>query len=374
MRFRKTVVLLLFLVLVISTFEPLLSEGPATSTPDVWVVVQTNDPVDVVRVMLKDLENVQGLVLIFAIEDNTTKAIGNVINQMDGWLAAFPEYKIDVQITYRFSDKYGYLLPEENGANWVLNSTACFSDLFMADYYRDLAWEFKQYPNVVLFTGYNEPYNHFANKYLAQEVIKKEYTTFKSFCPWLNFSTEFGMAVDFWQGFLGFPENITVENDMVPFWRDYSDYVGFNLWVDRVNPLSGYDEESQARFDNALAVASEWSAKLNKPIHINEFPCWYENRVKTIVQKYMRAPNICAFYQLCFPAVGAVNDGGAYGIYNINPTNNTFTRNPLCYNVYNSAFNDPPPSTFAPVYASLMFGVVTAACIILLIAKKKNGK
>ena len=88
----------------------------------------------------------------------------------------------------------------------------------------------------------------------------------------------------------------------------------------------------------------------------------------------MRAPNIWAFYGLCFPAVGAVNDGGAYGIYNINPANNTFTRNPLCYNVYNSAFNDPPPSTFAPVYASLMFGVVSAACIILLVAKKKNGK
>ncbi len=207
MRFGKTIITFLLVVLIVSSFVPLLIDSAATSTPDVWVVVQTKYPVDVVRAMLKDLGNVQGLVLIFEIEDNTTAAISKVVDKMADWFAQLPEYKIDVQITYLFADKYGYLLPEEKGANWVLNSTACFSDSFMTEYYGALANLFKQYRNVVLFTGFNEPYNHFSNKYLAQEIVKKEYTTFKSVCNWVPFSVEFGMAVDFWQSFLNFLKN-----------------------------------------------------------------------------------------------------------------------------------------------------------------------
>jgi hypothetical protein len=350
MRFGKIIFLLLFFVLIVSTFAPLLNEGATAKTPDVWVVVHTNYSMDVVRPMLNDLGNVQGLVLIFEIEDNTTQAISKVTDTMAEWFMAFPDYKIDVQITYLFADRYGYLLPEEKGGNWVLNNNACYSDSFMTEYFGALANLFRQYRNVVLFTGYNEPYNHFTNKYLAQEVIKKEYTTFKSVCAWVPFSVEFSMAVDFWESFLGFPENVTVENDIVPYWRDYSDYVGFNLWVDRVSPLSGYESESQARFDSVLALASEWSVKLDKPIHINEFPCWYKDRVKTIVQDYMVAPNICAFYQLCFPAAGAVNDGGEYGLYNLNLTDNIFVRNSLCYGVYNSVFSDLSGLRLVPVY------------------------
>ncbi len=339
-RFRRAILLIVVCVLAVSTLTVLPNEVYPETTPDVWMVVQTKYPIDMVSAMLDDLRNVHGLVLIFDVEDNNTEAINKTTTTMRTWLEAFPNYQIDVQITYLFADRYGYLLPEKKGANWVLNNTDCFSDEFMTEYYQAVADVFRDFDNVVLFTGYNEPYNHFTNKYLAQEVIRKEYTTFKAVCDWVPFSVEFGMAVDFWQSFLGFPENVTLENDIVPYWRDYSDYVGFNLWVDKVSPLSGYDIDSQARFENALATASEWSAKLNKSIHINEFPCWYENRVEKIVKDYMVAPNICAFYQLCFPPTGAVNDGGEYGIYNINLTSNTFTRNPLCYGVYSSVFSN----------------------------------
>jgi hypothetical protein len=339
MRFRKFAFPILFSVIIVATFAPLSNDNALAIKTDLWVVCHTNYPFDVVHAMLNDLGNVQGLVLVFKLEDNTTKAIDQVVANLTSWLAAFPDYKIDVQVSYLFPDKYGYLLPEEMGGNYVLNSTACFSDSFMTEYFGALANVFRQFNNVVLFTGYNEPYHHFSNKYLAQEVIIKEYSIFKRECSWVNFSTEFGMATEFWQNFLGFPENITLAEDIIPFWSNYSDYVGFNLWVDRTSPLSGYDEESEARFNNALAVASEWSYKLGKPIHINEFPCWYENRVRTIAEDYMISPNICAFYQLCFPLTGAVNDGWEYALYNLNTTTNIFVRNSICYPVYNSVFS-----------------------------------
>jgi hypothetical protein len=295
---------------------------------------------------------------------------------MTTWLDELPDYQIDVQITYLFADKYGYLLQEENGANWVLNNTACFSDSFMTEYYGALAEVFRQHDNVVLFTGYNEPYHHFTDKYLAQEVIKKEYTTFKSVCSWVPFSVEFGMAIDFWQNFLGFPKNLTVADDILPYWRDYSDYVGFNLWVDRVSPLSGYDPESQTRFYDELALASEASAELNKTIHINEFPCWYKDRVKTIVQDYMHEPNICAIYQLCFPSSGAVNDGWEYALYNFNSTENstTFARNSLCYNVYHSVFDDLKDTQLTYVYVFLGCIITAVVCIIFLTRRIGSGK
>ncbi|MCW4010590.1 MAG: hypothetical protein NWF05_08225 [Candidatus Bathyarchaeota archaeon] len=341
MRFKKVVFpLLLFVVILIAVFAPLSNDNALAVEPDVWVVVHTNYPFDVVHAMLNDLGNVEGLVLVFKLEDNTTKAIDQVVANMTSWLPAFPDYKIDVQVSYLFPDKYGYLLPEEKGGNYVLNSTACFSDSFMGEYFTALADVFSQYSNVVLFTGYNEPYHHFSNKYLAQEVLKKEYTIFKEKCSWVNFSTEFGMATEFWESFLGFPENVTLEDDIVPFWRDYSDYVGVNVWVDRTSPLSGYDEESETRFNDALEELSEWSYKLGKPIHINEFPCWYEDRVKTIAENYMAEPNICAFYQLCFPRTGAVNDGWEYALYNLNTTDTSFVRNPICYDVYDSVFSN----------------------------------
>ena len=339
MRYRKFAVPLLFSVIIITIIAPLSNDNALSIKPYVWVAVHTNYPFDIVHDMLDDMGNVEGLVLVFKIEDNTTSAINQVVANMTSWFSAFPDYKIDVQVSYLFPDKYGYLLPEEKGGNYVLNNTACFSDSFMTEYLSTLAKVFKQFPNVVLFTGYNEPYHHFSNKYLAQEVIKKEYTIFKQECNWVNFSTEFGMATKFWEDFLGFPENITMPDDIVPFWRNYSDYVGFNLWVDRTSPLSGYEEESETRFYDALSLASEWSYKLNKPIHINEFPCWYENRVKTIAEDYMKSPNICAIYQLCFPETGAVNDGWEYALYNLNTTTNTFSRNPICYPVYDTVFN-----------------------------------
>jgi hypothetical protein len=386
MQLRKTVTPTILFILVFSTFGSLFSVGTlteATDPPYMWVLVQTKYPIDAIRAMLNDLGNVQGLVLIFEIEDNNTASITKVVDKMTEWFAAFPEYKIDVQITYLFADRYGNLLPEEQGANWVLNSTACFSDSFMTEYYGALANVFSVFRNVVLFTGFNEPYNHFSNKYLAQEVIKKEYTTFKSVCSWVPFSTEFGMAGDFWENFLGFPQNVTVGNDIVPYWSDYSDYVGFNLWVDKTSPTSGYDPTSQARFINALAVASEWSAKLNKPIHINEFPCWYKDRVETIVKDYMIAPNVCAVYQLCFPDTGAANDGWEYALYNLNSTSNdtTYARNPMCYDVYNAVFDDlnnnSNNSNSTPVYSILLIalvGTVSTACIIDFKRKFGNGK
>lgn len=88
------------------------------------------------------------------------------------------------------------------------------------------------------------------------------------------------MPFDYNSALWGFPKNLTLENDILPFWRDYSDYIGFNLWADQFPPSGSYSPDAEIQVEKVLVLASQYSQLFNKPIHINEFPCWYANRVE----------------------------------------------------------------------------------------------
>ncbi len=96
-----------------------------------------------------------------------------------------------------------------------------------------------KHENVILMVGFNEPYNYFRTKEMAQTIMKRENLTWKNMST-TPFSTEFLMPYTFWANYWGSPENASIEEDCVPFWRNYSDYIGVNLWAYREPPSKPY--------------------------------------------------------------------------------------------------------------------------------------
>jgi len=321
---NKSFVLFLILLLLGTTSLVVISELKEATAKvdlqdvDIYVVTHINDELEpeVIRSMLDELEVVTGIQLCVWVRNNNTDAILDAKNRLEQWMKELTDYKIVIQCDYAFADKYGYY----QHPFWIYNDTEILSQTWYTSWYGNLSEVLNRYSNVVLMVGFNEPYNHFETKEMAQTIMKREYLTWKNVSNIL-FSTEFAMPRIFWADYWGFPENVSIEDDLVPFWRDYSDYIGVNLWTYNRPPQHGVSPGTNERTIEAIETCELYSTELGKPIHVNEFPAWSREIFKYTIEKIGRYPNIGQVYQLWYwRGIEELHiDGWSYGLYNVDP-------------------------------------------------------
>ena len=352
MRKMKRVVLValvaILLFLSISTVglseinEQFASAGTEDNSNDVFVVVHLNDLLapNVIKSMLDELKVVKGVQLCVWVSDNSTGAILDAKARLSKWIPELSNYKISLQCDYAFNDKYGnYEHPF-----WKYNNTETLSQEWYTNWYGNLSEVANNYSNVVLMVGFNEPYNHFQTKDMAQTIMKREYLTWKNMSK-IPFSTEFLMPYTFWSDWWKFPKNASIEADCVPFWRDYSDYVGINLWANNAPPQYGTQQAdlSFERVKTTIKMCEFYSNLLNKPIHVNEFPAWDIETLKYFCDRVMKSPNIAQIYQLWYWGEQEEThyDGWSYALYNVDAKTLNVTKNMFEWNVFNATLIHP---------------------------------
>lgn len=301
---------------------------------DIYVVTHVNDELEpeVIRSMLDDLEVVTGVQLCVWVGDNNTGAIWDAKGRLERWIKEFDDYKIVIQCDYAFYEKHArYQYPF-----WVYDDTETMSQTWYNNWYGNLSEVLNQYPNVVLMVGFNEPYNHFATKELTHTILKREYLTWKNVSN-IPFSTEFLMPRIYWADYWGFPENLTVEDDLVPFWSNYSDYIGVNLWAYNQPPQYGFSSGTYERAIQAVELCKLYSEELGKPIHVNEFPAWSCNAFKYTCENVCNYPNIGQVYQLWYwcDSEEIHYDGWTYGLYNVDQQTHQASRVNPSWAVFN---------------------------------------
>jgi len=305
---------------------------------DIYVVTHVNDNLEPekIRSMLDELEIVNGIQLCLWVGDNNTGAIWDAKYRLENWIQEFPDLKIVIQCDYAFDDKYGYY----QRPFWIYDDTETLSQTWYKNWYGNLSQVLNQYPNVVLMVGFNEPYNHFRTKEMAQTIMKREYLTWKNVSN-IPFSTEFLMPRVFWADYWGFPENISVEADLVPFWRDYSDYIGVNLWAHNAPPQYHYSSGVAERAREVIEAVEFYSKELEKPIHVNEFPAWSSKIFKYSCERVCRYPNIGQVYQLWYWSGSEDEhlDGWSYGLYNVDSKTHQITRAKPSWYIFREMLN-----------------------------------
>jgi hypothetical protein len=336
---KKIFVLFLILLLAGTTSSVVLSQfREATAKADlqgvdVYVVTHINDELEPVLVesMLDELEVVTGIQLCIWVDNNDTDGIVDAKYRLEKWMKEFTDYKIVIQCDYSFVDKYGYY----QHPFWMYDDTETLSQTWYTNWYGNLSEVINQYPNVVLMVGFNEPYNHFRTKEMAHTIIQREYLTWKTLSN-IPFSVEFSMPRLFWADYWGFPENISIEDDLVFFWRHYSDYIGVNLWAYNRPPQHGVSPGTNERTMETIDTLEYYSKELGKPIHINEFPAWSRDIFKYTIERIGGYPNILQVYQLWYwsDAEELHIDGWSYGLYNINPESFKISKVKYSWNVF----------------------------------------
>jgi hypothetical protein len=341
---RKLLVALVAILLLLSVSMVGLSElnerlavadQSKNESYDVYVVIHLNDELEpsVIKTMLNGLQVVNGVQLCVWVGDNTTGGIMDAKARLERWIPEFSDYNIVLQCDYAFNDKYGYY----EYPFWKYNNTETLSQEWYTNWYGNLSEVANKYSNVVLMVGFNEAYNHFQTKEMAQTIMKREYLTWKNMSQ-IPFSTEFLMPYTFWADYWSFPQNASIEADCVPFWKDYSDYIGINLWADNSPPQYGTNQANLA-FERVKAVINMcefYSEQLNKPIHINEFPAWDQATLKYFADHIMKAPNIGQVYQLWYWSGQEEThyDGWTYALYNVDVNTLNVTRGEYEWNVF----------------------------------------
>lgn len=328
---KKTILVFLILLLfssscllLINAFNGAIAKVNLENT-DVYVVTHVNDKLkpEIIKSMLDELEIVTGIQLCLWVGNNDTGAIWDAKGRLETWIKEFTEFKIIIQCDYAFDYKYGYY----QNPFWIYEDTETLSQKWYKNWYGNLSGVLNQYPNVVLMVGFNEPYNHFKTKEMAQTIIKREYLTWKNMSN-IPFSTEFLMPRIFWADYWGFPENISIEEDLVPYWSNYSDYIGVNLWAYNSPPQYHHSSRVFERTMEVIEVCKFYSKQLEKPIHVNEFPAWSSDIFKYTYEKAFKHPNIGQVYQLWYWS-GLEDehlDGWSYGLYNVDYTTHQVSR------------------------------------------------
>jgi hypothetical protein len=344
--FSVLLILSAFLVGWVKSNEPIVNSTVFRQQDDVYVLTHINDQLspEVVRSMLSQLKGVTGIQLDVWVGDNTTSAIWDAKDRLIKWLDAFPDYKVLIQMDYAFDQKYGYY----NCPFWVYNNTATLSQEWYNEWYGNLSEVLNQRSNVQLLVGFNEPYNHFRTKEMAQTVMEREYLTWKNLSS-IPFSTKFLMPYGYWADYWGFPANASVENDCVPFWANYSDYIGIDLWAERGPPQYGgfVGTSGLDRTKEVTQMLEHYSSLLNKPILIDEVPTWDTTTFQYVVDKIMKSPNIIQIYQLWYwtGQEEKYYDSSTYGIFNVNPITHQISKGQPEWRVFNSVFNPGAPCT-----------------------------
>ena len=311
-------------------------------TYDVRVLVHLNDAINttMVKDMLSELPQVTGLQFDVWVGDNTTGGIVDAKARIDRWLSEFTRYNIVIQCDYFFEQKYGYF---ENPF-WKFNHTQTLSQQWYNDWYGNLSEVLNKYPNVQLMVGTNEPYNHFTTKEMAQTIMKREYLTWKNMSS-IPFTVKFSMPYLMWAEHWDFPKNASIEADYLPIWKDYSDYVGMDLWADSSPPQYGTNVEVLAhnRVVEAISIAENYSALLKKPIFIGEYPAWAPNTLEYICDHIAKPPHIGQIYQLWYWSgqEDLHQDAWTYGLFNVDPVTFYVTRAEPSYSVFKIVFDRP---------------------------------
>jgi hypothetical protein len=289
--------------------------------------------------MLNDLQVVKGVQLCVWVGDNTTSAIWDAKDRLSKWLIQLQDYEIVIQCDYAFAEKYGFY----EHPYWKYNDTETLSQIWYRNWYGNLSEVLNEHSNVMLMVGFNEAYNHFQTKEMAQLIMKREYVTWKNMSL-IPFSTEFLMPYTFWADYWDFPTNASVENDCVPFWKDYSDYIGVNLWAYNRPPQYGFSQGAYERVKQQIETCKLYSEQLKKPIHVNEFPAWDTEIFKYICGKVMKYPNVGQCYQLWYWGGQEEKhyDAWTYGLYNVDPETQEISRAEPSWSVFASVLNPQP--------------------------------
>lgn len=104
-----------------------------------------------------------------------------------------------------------------------------------------------------LFVGFNEAYFCFENKVDAFTLMQREYITWKNISS-IPFSCEITHPFCEWHNYF----NVTdpnYENDVLPIWENYSDYIGLNRIAYNQPPNYGYDPEGYNKTKEAIDKA-----------------------------------------------------------------------------------------------------------------------
>ena len=323
--------------------------GIAANNPDpkyyVRVLIHLNDQVTpaMIRSMLSQLPSVTGLQLDVWVGDITTGGITDAKARISMWLGEFTNYSIVIQCDYAFEQKYGYY----EKPFWKYNNTEILSQEWYDEWYGNLSEVLNQYPNIVLMVGLNEPYNHFQSKEMAQTVMEREYLTWKNMSK-IPFTVKFSMPYLMWATWWSFPKNASIEVDYVPFWTNYSDYVGMDLWGDSSPPQYGTNIQQTAYnwVKQSVTIAENYSVQLKKPIFIGEYPAWDPTTLTYISDQIAKSPNIGQVYQLWYWSgqEDLHQDAWTYGLFNVDQNTLAVTKGEPEWSVFNAVFNQTQPT------------------------------
>lgn len=368
--------LFLFFVLTSSLFVH-MAVAEEEPERDVWVIVQTYKPIPLIRYAVEDLGCVDGLGLVFCLYDNSSAEISRVSAKVDEWAKAFSDYRLSVQFSIGFYELYGSHIDTEYGSRWFFDNTDCFSDAFFTELFTALKPVYLDNKNIVLHVGYNEPYQHFGDTADALDVIQREYLRFKEQIDFISFSCELNFPFGFTGEIWGFPV-LDFDTHVKAVWEDYSDYIGINLWADQFPPSicnnlgSGQrvkaNEAAKQRVKDSVGLVKEFSQLFCKPIHINEFPAWYQSRFEWIVNEVCVGPNICEVYQIWFDSEDdEQHDSNEYAFFVIDINDNTITRNTYCYKIFMNVMNPSSNQNLTSFLVSVVYvlGLVTLTVLYL---------
>jgi hypothetical protein len=117
-----------------------------------------------------------------------------------------------------------------------------------------------------------------------------------------------------------------------------------DLWSDGAPPQHNNDWNTGyngAR--ESVEIAENYSARLNKPIFVGEYPAWYPTTLKYISDHVAKAPHIGQVYQLWYWSgqEDLHQDAWTYGLFNVDPISLNVTKAEPGWSVFNEVLNQP---------------------------------
>jgi len=365
---RKPLLTLFFLILMLLTSN--VCYAYVYKNPDYYVGIVVHPTHVEIPSFSRSLVDSLGVIdlvqLPIRIMGNTTSHVDFGLSELEKWLNAFKGYDISLQTYYSDFGFYTW----ERGSFEQFNLTT-LSQEFYSNYFSKLTNLIKNYPNVILYIGFNEPYLHF----LEDEVpilVEREYTTWKNYTTTIPFATEFFMPIEYWKDRITFLTDRPTWSLLKEIWIKFSDYVSGNFWLPESEPLPSppyIPEEFSIEKVRKLAydtweIIKMYSEEIGKPIFIAELPCQYPDIFAKIVKEAMVKPNIAQHY--CLMLVNPYHDDVLFGI---NPITMEYWKiQPTCNNFINALTLTLPESIW---HHNKPFIVLTAIIIILGVIIKK---
>ena len=304
------------------------------SNHEVYVLFHEGTSMENIQYMLNDLKYVDGVCVMVNLYGESNEDMEDAINRLTIMLNDLSDYKIIVQAIYVFSD-------------------GSFSETFYFQWYSRLANVFHNYPNVVLFVGFNEAYFHFP-KEQAKAIMQREYIAWKNVST-IPFSCEITFPFEEWHTYMNVT-NPNFENDVLPIWQNYSDYIGLNI--------QPYTPEGYNLVNQTILTATYYSYLYNKPIHVNEFFLFHKNDVKHAKQTVFQNPHKTAIYKLWDWSNSTEN---TKALYNINPLSGEITRNPLMWNTYIEVFKNEEHDNYKDLAEDLAIAFIPLIIVFICI-------